>query len=543
MQKPEVFVRAKSGLVRVMSVHDALIFNLVTISFFSASLFAFQMAPAVFPGADLPAAFILTIICTAPLYLGYALLAASYPRSGGDYVFLSRLVHPAMAFVATFAAWVFWQWWYQGSFPLQIYWQSVAPYLTKLAYYTGSTSLMGISNALVNPDVAIVFGIVVIAIALLLALPGLRFYIKVQRVMFVAALLAVASIIYMLVTTNPTSFASSFNSIEASVTGNNTDWYNLVVQTAQGAGYAPGAFSWSQTLYTIPICMMCLGYGFWSIMLMGEIKEAKVSKLQIYSIYGSVVFSGLFFALIGLLLTRVGTLFFNSLFYLYYNGNPLIGQMAITPSYVGIAMMASNNVILDTLLAVGTALNVFNLMILMFIVGSRVMFAQSMDRILPQKLGELGKRFITPINAMLVYAVGSIAWLIPAAMYPTAIYYFTAVVLGVVFAYLLVGIATAVFPYRAKAVHDSMPFGKYKVGGIPLTTILGILNTAFCLFLIYCFISVPALALSSPAYPWNLIFVLGVYVLLFVYYYANRWYKKRTLGYDIELAFKEVPPE
>jgi len=540
MQQPEVFVRAKSGLVRVMSVHDALIFNLVTISFFSASLFVFQLAPAVFPGSNVTLAFLLTILATAPLYLGYALLAASYPRSGGDYVFLSRLVHPALAFVATFAAWVFWQWWYQGIFPLQIYWQSVAPYLSKLAFYTGSSALTALNTAMLSPEVAIVFGIVLIAVALLFALPGLRFYVKVQRVMFVGAILGVASIIVILLTTTPVNFAGSFNSVVASLTGESKDWYSLVIQTAHNAGYSPGAFSWSDTIATIPIAMMSLGYGFWSIMLMGEIKEAKVSKLQIYSIYGSVAASGLFFALLGVLLANVGQDFYGSLFYLYYAGDPLIGQMSITPSYVGIAMIASNNAILDTLLALGSALNVFNLMILMFVVGSRVMFAQSMDRILPQKLGELGRRFITPVNAMLLYFVGSVAWLIPAAVYPTLYYYFTAVVLGVLLAYLLVGVATAVFPYRGKAVHDSMPFSKYKLGGIPVTAVLGVLNILFCLFLFYYYATVPALGLNNPT---SLAIVLAVYVFLFVYYYANRWYKKKHLGYDVELAFKEIPPE
>jgi APA family basic amino acid/polyamine antiporter len=540
MSKPEVFVRSKSGLVRVMNAHDALIFNIVNISFFSASLFAFQLAPVIFPGGNVPIAFVLTILFTAPLYLAYALLATSYPRSGGDYVFLSRLINPALAFVATFSAWVFWQWWYQGIFPLQIYWQSVAPFFSKLAFYTGSSSLIGLSNAMTSPLPAMVFGVVLIAVALLFALPGLRFYVKVQRVMFVVALLAVGSILYTLLTTTPASFPISFNAFVASMTGQKQDWYNLVIQTAHSNGYSPSAFSWSDTIGIIPIAMMCMGYGFWSIMLMGEIKEAKLATLQVYAIYGSVVLSGLFFALVGFLMNNVGADFYGSLFYLYYNGNPLISQMTITPSYVGLAMIASQNIVLDTLLAVGSALNVFNLMILMFIVGSRVMFAQALDRILPQKLADLGRRFVTPVNAMVLYFVGSVAWMIPASIYPTLYYYFTAVVLGVLLAYVLVGFAALVFPYKGKAVYETMPFSKYKIGGLHLISLIGILNLIFCAFLVYFYSTIPALGLNSMT---SLELVLAVYVLLGVYYYANRWYKKRTLGYDVELAFKEVPPE
>ena len=32
----------------------------------------------------------------------YALFASVYPRSGGEYVFLSRVVHPAVGFVVSF---------------------------------------------------------------------------------------------------------------------------------------------------------------------------------------------------------------------------------------------------------------------------------------------------------------------------------------------------------------------------------------------------------------------------------------------------------
>jgi amino acid transporter len=523
-----------------MSAHDALIFNLVNISFFSASLFVFQLAPVLFPGGNIPIAFLLTILFTAPLYVGYAMLATSYPRSGGDYVFLSRLVNPALAFIATFSAWVFWQWWYQGIFPLQIYWQSVAPFFSKLAFYTGSTSLIDLANAMTSPLPAIGFGIVMIALALLFALPGLRFYVKVQRVMFVVALLAVVSIVYTLLTTTSTSFATSFNAFVGAMTGQSQDWYGLVIQTAHEAGYVPGAFSWSDTVATIPIAMMPLGYGFWSIMLMGEIKEAKVGRLQVYAIYGSVILSGLFFALVGALVLNVGADFFGSLFYLYFNGNPLIGQMMITPSYVGVAMIASQNMVLDIMLALGSAVNVFNLMILMFIVGSRVMFAQSLDRILPQKLSSLGRRFVSPINAMVLYFVGSVAWMIPASFYPTLYYYFTAVVLGVLLAYILVGVAAVVLPYRGRAVYETMPFSRYKIGGLHLISLIGILNLLFCGLLLYFYITVPALGMTSPI---SLELVIGVYVLLAVYYYVNRWYKKRSLGYDVELAFKEVPPE
>jgi len=34
-----------------------------------------------------------------------------------------------------------------------------------------------------------------------------------------------------------------------------------------------------------------------------------------------------------------------------------------------------------------------------------------------------------------------------------------------------------------------------------------------------------------------------VYVVLLVYYYAIRWYRQKYQGINIDLAFKEIPPE
>jgi amino acid transporter len=81
----QTFVRTKSGLVRAMAPFDALLLNIVCISFFSSSIFAFQMTPLLFPGANVSVSFILAVVFSAPLYLTWAMLATSMPRSGGDY--------------------------------------------------------------------------------------------------------------------------------------------------------------------------------------------------------------------------------------------------------------------------------------------------------------------------------------------------------------------------------------------------------------------------------------------------------------------------
>ena len=47
MTQPEVFIREKSGFTRTMGFADALIFNMICIGFFTASLFSFQLSNSI----------------------------------------------------------------------------------------------------------------------------------------------------------------------------------------------------------------------------------------------------------------------------------------------------------------------------------------------------------------------------------------------------------------------------------------------------------------------------------------------------------------
>jgi len=524
-----------------MGPWDALILNVVCISFFSSSIFAFQMTPLLFPGANVSVSFILAIIFSAPLYLTWAMLATSMPRSGGDYVFASRLVHPALAFVATFSAWVFWQWWYQGIFPSQIVFQSIAPFLMKLGATTGNTWYFEASAWAVSTTGLITLGLIMLIISFVLAIPGVSFYAKIQRIMFILAGLAVLALLYVLVVSTPQTFSQNLNSLLVKATGENIDWYNTIIEAAAAAGYAKTPINWYDTVATVPVTMMCMGYGFWSIMVMGEIKEATSSKLVNYQILGSVAITGIFFAVLYALMVKVaGFDFYNAYFYLYMVYDPIMAKIPFTPNYMFLGMVVSPNIAVDFIIALGSALNVFNLMIQMYVIGSRVMFAQTFDRIWPEQLAHISTKFVSPINAMIVYFFGSLIWLIIAAYNPLLYFYFTAVVLGVILTYLLDSIAGIRFPYKMKEVYSASPIAKHKIGGVPAIVLTGIGGVIFSLFLLYFYATVPALGLQNPT---SVGIVVAVYVVLLVYYYATRWYRKKYQGIDIDLAFKEVPPD
>ncbi|HTD19028.1 MAG TPA: amino acid permease, partial [Ktedonobacteraceae bacterium] len=102
---PSIFVRKSSGLVREASAFDAMIFNAVFSAPVGATLaFGIFYALGAFPGADLVTALLIAFVVNIPVCIMMSMMASSMPRTGGDYVWISRILHPAMAVVSNFSA-------------------------------------------------------------------------------------------------------------------------------------------------------------------------------------------------------------------------------------------------------------------------------------------------------------------------------------------------------------------------------------------------------------------------------------------------------
>src|SRR5438094_7606504 len=100
---PDLFVRNSTGLVRDLTAFDA--FNLV----FSAVLIPVGITqvtgftPQFWPHANMLVSFLIAtplVACFGAVYLYFTVLM---PRSGGDYVWVSRALHPFLGFLVNFS--------------------------------------------------------------------------------------------------------------------------------------------------------------------------------------------------------------------------------------------------------------------------------------------------------------------------------------------------------------------------------------------------------------------------------------------------------
>lgn len=87
------FERKATGLVRAAGTLDVLVYNINFVSIGLMGVLVFLFSTAFSPGANLYVTSLLTFAAVIPTSLVFAFFAAAMPRSGADYVYVSRTLH------------------------------------------------------------------------------------------------------------------------------------------------------------------------------------------------------------------------------------------------------------------------------------------------------------------------------------------------------------------------------------------------------------------------------------------------------------------
>jgi len=308
------------------------------------------------------------------------------------------------------------------------------------------------------------------------------------------------------------------------------------------------AFSLVATLLIAPIAWTSLQWATYSAQQNGEIKSAGSFRDQLFIIVGSLVLTGVLLAVLAVVLERaVGTEF------LYVAGAGYWGyaDVSLAGSFLWpniIATAIANNPIVTVLIAAGFILNAHQIVHNCYIGMTRVMVAMSLDRLLPEMVSRVSERFHTPVNAHVIYFVASlpVIWLysnfaLEGSDGTTTTW--ASITLGVTFGcgYVFVGtaLAGALLPFRAKALYEASPGAKYKVAGIPLVTIVGLIGTAAGLVFLYMFLLSKELGMNSQlAYT-----VTGIILIFSLGWYLVTYFVRKSGGVNVGYAFKEIPPE
>lgn len=536
--KPEVFTRKASGLVRVMSPFSAFVYNILTMGLIFP--WTYLWAPGALPGGKLVWGILLAMVIEIPIALVYVWLSTALPRSGGDYVFQSRVFGGGVAFPVVMSGYVIWilQWVALSGWLLS--YLGFAPLFLGLGATMGNAALSNVGIWFTSSTGIIITSILNAFVSMMILISGFKNYVRFQNVMIGGTVLAFFTMLVVLFMGNPATSMAQIDIFARAVGG-----VDNFVQTARDASVAAGVdlnppFSLLATLLVAPIAWTSLQWATYSAQQNGEIKNARSFNSQMFIIVGSLILTGILLALLAAALEKaVGTEFLYIAGAGYWSG---VGESTISgfwlwPNIIAVALTASPLVVI--IIGLGYILNSHQIVHNCYIGMTRVMVAMSLDRLLPEWFSKVDDKRHTPVNAHLAYFLASI----PVILLYNLNGNWVALTLGVTFAcgyvFVVTCLAGALLPYRARDVYESSPGAAYKVGNIPLVTILGILGFLLGGGMLLMFMFYSQLGLTSTlAYS----VVLGILAVSAIWYLLAKS-AQSSKGINVEYAFKEIPPE
>jgi len=540
------FTRNATGLVREVSATDALIMNTIGMNVAVGSVFLFLQAPALFPrGSMLVAVIIGTVLMAFTLLWVYSEFAAAMPRSGGDYVFVSRALHPFLGWLLSWSQgiWLIFFWvgfnaWFALTFAVPVG-------LSTIGAATGSDGWISLSNDLLAKHTVlgittqwwvIVLGTLInVAFGVLLAFGGRRYW-RYQKVAFAFAGGAIA-LVFLLLLFKGNDVEAAWNSFAAANGGLRFD---QVVPAAAKAGLdTSGGFSFSQTLLMLPWVFFVVGYAQGSAQIGGEVKRASTSQYR--AMVGGVLINGAVLALLVIIYqAAVGKEWIASLGYLSMNQPDVLHLPgSAVPGINLVASLLTNSVVLLGIIGIGFVMWAVNGTPLSELQATRYMLAWSVDRTVPQKLGEVNDRFHTPIHAIVLATLTGEAALILLTTNANAS--LLGALLAQILAFIVVSAAGVAFPYRLKDIWEAG--GARRILGVPAVALAGAGGVIALTGLLGLFLfndSINATFAATRAL--SLKFMIGVVVVGTLWYLGAVLYH-RNRGVSLSLAYKTIPPE
>jgi amino acid transporter len=488
-----------------------------------------------FPGGDMVLATVIIVLLTVPQALVYAMLSAAMPRAGGDYVFVSRTLHPAIGFVEGWGMALWFCFWLgvQENWVLTF---MLSPILATIGAVTGNATVSNMAATASNPNVIAVVATVLLIIGAVISARSTKFTLRIIGACVTLGLLAVVVVMLVFATTGPGVLMARFNAFSLPIT-NNPDYYHAIISSARSAGFNPNpGFNWSDTAAIMPLSSWIFTYIAMQQVVGGEIKDAK--KNSMLGLFGALAVTGLLVVATLWFFEQSATMtFINAISYLFSVGSSAY-VLPMPPYYHVLASIVLGNSPLLWLIAIGFAAYLFSTNPADYLIISRYFLAMSFDRVLPSALARVSERWNTPTLAIAVTFVGGeIAMLLYT--YVGGILTSLSAILGtVVTSYLLVAICGIAFPYVRKDLFENSPY-KQKIAGVPVLVLAGVITTMYLLFLTYYFVVFGQYGVNNVP---SLAVVFGIIVSgVIVYYVARRYCKAK--GLDIGLAFKEIPPE
>lgn len=522
------FERTATGLVREISAFRTLVLDLM----FTSPVFMFVFAIlgiGIFVGANMIVSTILALLIGFTTAGMYAMLSIAYPRSGGDYIFVSRILSPPLGFMVNFVFTIV----NISVIGVEAVWVStmaLGPMFAGLGAIMHSTSLASDAAVFSQPIYIFIIGTLVMLLFTSVMFFGTGPTFKVKSVLFFVAVISVITYVVAIGMTSQSTMIINFNSLSST----SYQKYSGLV-TANGL---PTGFSLVPTLYGTVYAVLALAGFTISSYAGGEVSNPK--KSQFVGMFGApTLYALLMIGVLAVSYAKFGYHFLTGVSYAALTGSKLYTLPIPLPWMNFLAAYALDSAPLMVILTVGLLCTLFAYMLTAIFASTRSLFAWTFDGMFPMKLAKVNERYHVPVYSLVVILLISVVF-IYLTVYTTISAFFTYVVLASSFGLIIVAISAIVFPFVKKDTFNSSPRPvSSKVGGIPVITLVGISGLITSILIGYIAMLPAFIGVFSFEYVY---FIIALFVIGVIIYYISYAVRVKQ-GFPIKKLQKEIPPE
>lgn len=522
-------IRQRSGLVRTASGYNAFVFSLAGISVGIMFSWGQLFGTGFYPGGHTFVSLVIATFAALIVAWGYQYWTRVFPRSGGDYVYLSRGLHPGFALGANFVyVWVLMA---SPAFAMSIMQPLFSSFGAAMADASGWSGFDRFSEwANTNGGYAVI-GTLVLLIPAVIAVFGLKRAILSMNVLFLTGLVGTLILTVALLASDTSTFTKNLEANTGLSVG-------AIEQEATDNGFVFGGFDLSETMQLTVWYVTSLFFASLLVYIGGEMKN--VYRNVRIALVAAVVFSGL--------ATIVWTEAYNTVVppkvqgALAYNAfvvpEASTAQVPYPHELMRILYSTGGFGLILTIIGFLTVLawvTIWSPLVLAF--SQRGILAWALDGLMPRWVGSVNERWHTPIPALIIAFLMGESFMLVFAFDPD---FRTIILLVPLYFLLAVTMAVgAVFPFARRHFFDQSVVRDEKIFGIPAMTIVcGIASILLVGWTVMLW-NDPVASGTDRTPIWVAAGILGGIAL---YYFGLRYYKLRQ-GEDISVTFKRIPIE
>jgi amino acid transporter len=531
-ERPALFLRNATGLVRGWNVRDSLIYAVLSTNFVTLGLFTFTYAGPSFPQGQLLTSVVVSAILVSFLVVAYTGLITTIPRAGGDYVWQTRILGGGVGFVFAVTGWWFILWLWAPIYGNILAIQFFEPLWATLGSPSGA-AWFGTNNGI------FVVTLITIVLAGVLVSIGMAGYARIQKWCIYGGLIGFAVIVVLLLINSHADFIASFNQESSKLFGVDHA-YAATNAAAIKAGYhAPsmGFGPLGPTLLLVPNMMFFILWPNWGASLYGEIRGAsdfkRVFRGMFFGLWITTALVVIFFLLMA---KTFGWDFYQNANAAFFNGAFPLPVWPYPFMFVGWLV---HNTAFQVILILVMSLWFFGWVGTLFLSSTRVIFAAAFDRVLPDRAAEVSEKRKVPLYSLILMLLPAVGLGAIYAYSTTFRTYTLDATLVIAVTYLFSAIAVVALPFVKKDLWRASPASKVKLFGVPIVPVSGVITILLLGFCLIAWLVNDNYFVNNPS---SLIFMGAMYVLAIVLYVIARVVRRRQ-GIDLGLVNKEIPVE